>query len=397
VLLVTRVRRQQQQRRLHNSECCLLLLLMLAVRQEHAWPNCAQHLLPRSVCAVPTSAVDWKPLSQARQEQFDDAHIHHIHADTCPACSRPCSLLHAALVLVHVRVCQCALYGWVQGFNLHCSPLPSPRLCASMCLAIHTGCPAGSTAALGAYMLMREVASQEPNAPSWQFLQDRWSATTAGAAAGGHIGGESDEAAALLLVISKTAEGFPPAQAAALATELLQVWSGMKHMRCTANTHTHTCAVVTVDAGVLLTHVQQWRVRRGCYSAAACCTLWCPAGAPAAMSTSSYAAAAAACSSAPHCTQHTLSFRLPPVAAGAHVAALAKLTEAAGCAAEPGAPGPPAQWTKEVFAAAHEHLRRCERVALRSSGSSSSNILARNTSSSILARNSSSSVLAHSG
>ncbi|KAF8073170.1 Ncapd3 [Scenedesmus sp. PABB004] len=52
--------------------------------------------------------------------------------------------------------------------------------------------------------------------------------------------------------------------------------------------------------------------------------------------------------------QHTLSFQLPPAAAGAHVAALFKLTEAASGAAT----GTPAQWARQVYAAAHECLRR---------------------------------------
>lgn len=66
--------------------------------------------------------------------------------------------------------------------------------------------------------------------------------------------------------------------------------------------------------------------------------------------------------------QHTLSFQLPPAAAGAHVAALFRLTEAAAGSAgdggssssstAAGAAGPPAQWAKQVFAAAHEQLRR---------------------------------------
>jgi hypothetical protein len=66
--------------------------------------------------------------------------------------------------------------------------------------------------------------------------------------------------------------------------------------------------------------------------------------------------------------QHTLSFQLPPAAAGAHVAALFRLTEAAAggagggssssSGAGAGAAGPPGQWAKQVFSAAHEQLRR---------------------------------------
>lgn len=61
--------------------------------------------------------------------------------------------------------------------------------------------------------------------------------------------------------------------------------------------------------------------------------------------------------------QHILSFQLPPTAAGAHVTALFKLTEAAAgssaAAAGAGPAGAPAVWAKQVYNAAHEHLRRC--------------------------------------
>ncbi|WIA29655.1 hypothetical protein OEZ86_012141 [Tetradesmus obliquus] len=173
--------------------------------------------------------------------------------------------------------------------------------------AVIAGTPTGSSAALGAYILLKEIAAQEPAAPSWQFLQQRWAAVRASAAAAasassaGAAGSQAsqgaaagsaarlaEEAAALLLVISETAAGFPADQAQALAAELLQ---------------------------------------------------------------------------------HTLSFQLPPAAAGAHVAALFRLTEAAAGSAgdgrsssssstAAGAAGPPAQWAKQVFAAAHEQLRR---------------------------------------
>lgn len=60
--------------------------------------------------------------------------------------------------------------------------------------------------------------------------------------------------------------------------------------------------------------------------------------------------------------QHILSFQLPPVAAGAHVAALFKLTEATSAATHgegtSTACATPAQWTKQVFNAGHEILRR---------------------------------------
>lgn len=90
------------------------------------------------------------------------------------------------------------------------------------------GFPAGSAAALGAWTVLREVAAQDPSAPSWQFLQERWTAVKQRAA--GHVhepgaeeAGVTDEAASLLLVISHTTAGFPKEQAEELATELLQV------------------------------------------------------------------------------------------------------------------------------------------------------------------------------
>lgn len=113
-----------------------------------------------------------------------------------------------------------------------------------------TGTPAGSPSALGAWILLKELAAQDPAAPSWQFLQKRWAAVRATAAGAGHSAaaqaletisesdeqhgveakqssstgiGLADEAASLLLVISQTAAGFPAEQAEELAAELLQV------------------------------------------------------------------------------------------------------------------------------------------------------------------------------
>jgi len=63
------------------------------------------------------------------------------------------------------------------------------------------------------------------------------------------------------------------------------------------------------------------------------------------------------------CLQHILSFQLPPAAAGAHVTALFRLTEAAGTKAGPGpratAVGSPEVWSKQVYAAVQDNLRRC--------------------------------------
>lgn len=61
--------------------------------------------------------------------------------------------------------------------------------------------------------------------------------------------------------------------------------------------------------------------------------------------------------------QHVLSFQLPPAAAGAHVTALYRLTEA-GASGAPGGPrargvGTPEAWSKQVYAAVQDRLRRC--------------------------------------
>lgn len=64
--------------------------------------------------------------------------------------------------------------------------------------------------------------------------------------------------------------------------------------------------------------------------------------------------------------QHVLSFQLPPAAAGAHVTALYRLTEGSGSAAgAQGGSGPratgvgaPAVWSKQVYAAVQEQLRK---------------------------------------
>jgi hypothetical protein len=50
------------------------------------------------------------------------------------------------------------------------------------------GVPSGSPEALGAWALLREVAAQQPAAPSWQFLQQRWGELQRAAAAAAHHG-----------------------------------------------------------------------------------------------------------------------------------------------------------------------------------------------------------------
>jgi hypothetical protein len=124
-------------------------------------------------------------------------------------------------------------------------PARQTNLTMRFCLRVPPHCtaaagtPTGSSSALGAYILLKEIAAQDPAAPSWQFLQQRWAAVraSAAAAAAGAGGGPAadgqgaaassaglaEEAAALLLVISETAAGFPADQAQALAAELLQV------------------------------------------------------------------------------------------------------------------------------------------------------------------------------
>ena len=78
--------------------------------------------------------------------------------------------------------------------------------------------------------MLREVAAQDPSAPNWQFLQERWTAVKqraagqhAPGAAQGEEAGVTDEAASLLLVISHTTAGFPRAQAEELRAPAVRV------------------------------------------------------------------------------------------------------------------------------------------------------------------------------
>ncbi|BDA42617.1 probable condensin complex subunit 1 at C-terminar half [Coccomyxa sp. Obi] len=70
----------------------------------------------------------------------------------------------------------------------------------------------------GAWLLLAEVSAQDPSAPSWEFLQDAWERVKAG----GAQGGRDKDGALLLRVIAHAAGRFPPAQAAALAGDLLK-------------------------------------------------------------------------------------------------------------------------------------------------------------------------------
>lgn len=74
-------------------------------------------------------------------------------------------------------------------------------------------------------MLLKEVSAQEPSAPSWQALQERWAALQAGGSSTAEDGSgdESGETGALLLlVISHAAANFPRGQADELAAQLLR-------------------------------------------------------------------------------------------------------------------------------------------------------------------------------
>jgi condensin-2 complex subunit D3 len=147
-----------------------------------------------------------------------------------------------------------------------------------------------AAAARGAWMLLREVAAQDPSAVSWRFLQARWgellrrdAAAAAGGASSSSSGSAAEEGALLLMVISHAARNFPADQARALGEQLL----------------------------------------RG-----------------------------------------LLSFALPPAVAGAHVAALHRLSgqqqqQAKASAATASCSAP---WSRRVYAAAHEVLRRFVKV-----------------------------------
>ena len=81
--------------------------------------------------------------------------------------------------------------------------------------------------ALGAWLLLEQVASQDPKAPSWQFLKGRWAALqSAGGSGEGGRGSGAEEGARLLWVISHAATRFPLAEADTLAKELMQVRGG---------------------------------------------------------------------------------------------------------------------------------------------------------------------------
>ncbi|GIL49185.1 hypothetical protein Vafri_5652 [Volvox africanus] len=86
----------------------------------------------------------------------------------------------------------------------------------------------------GAWMLLVEVAGQDPAAPSWQFLQRCWSELQrGGAGAGADAEASSQEGAMLLWVISHAASRFPDEDAANLASGLLEAILGF-NLPCTA-------------------------------------------------------------------------------------------------------------------------------------------------------------------
>ncbi|KXZ45555.1 hypothetical protein GPECTOR_53g141 [Gonium pectorale] len=80
----------------------------------------------------------------------------------------------------------------------------------------------------GAWMLLVEVAGQDPSAPSWQFLQRCWGELQAAGA-----GASAQEGAMLLWVISHAASRFPAADAANLSAGLLQAILGF-NLPCAA-------------------------------------------------------------------------------------------------------------------------------------------------------------------
>ncbi|GLC77673.1 hypothetical protein PLESTF_001971200 [Pleodorina starrii] len=77
----------------------------------------------------------------------------------------------------------------------------------------------------GAWMVLVEVAGQDPSAPSWQFLHRCWTELQA-AGAGGGTEVSAQEGAMLLWVISHAASRFPAGDAANLASGLLEAILG---------------------------------------------------------------------------------------------------------------------------------------------------------------------------
>ncbi|GAX77789.1 hypothetical protein CEUSTIGMA_g5232.t1 [Chlamydomonas eustigma] len=80
-----------------------------------------------------------------------------------------------------------------------------------------------SPAAMGAWLLLEQVASQDPKAPSWKFLKVQWEAMRAAAAVGlSCTASVAQEGSRLLWVISHAAMRFPPEEASELAKDLVQ-------------------------------------------------------------------------------------------------------------------------------------------------------------------------------
>jgi condensin-2 complex subunit D3 len=149
----------------------------------------------------------------------------------------------------------------------------------------------------------REVAAQEPGAPSWEFLQARWAELQGRGGGDAGAGGEgegraAEEGAQLLLVISHAAEKFPAAQAQHLAADLLKV----------GRQRPVACCGPAAAAAIHLHHHSHHP------------------------------------HPTPHPPQAILSFSLPAPAAAAHVAALHKLSAAP---AEGGSAG--ACWCAAVY------------------------------------------------
>ena len=191
--------------------------------------------------------------------------------------------------------------------------------------------PSGSPEALGAWMLLKEVAGQEPGAPSWQFLQARWGALQAAARAA-HAGmGEEEEGEEV-----RRAPAARRARAGAGGGRLPPASASARPSRpSTRPAPTRAPRDQGADAGLAL--AEEGALLLLVISAAA----------------ESFPPAQGA-ALAGQLLQATLAFALPPAAAAAHIAALHKLT-AAGDTAEAGAPE---AWCKRLYAAAHELLHR---------------------------------------
>jgi hypothetical protein len=239
--------------------------------------------------------------------------------------------------------------------------------------AFVSGVSSGSAEALGAWMLLKEVAAQEPAAPSWQFLQQRWAALQAAAAAAAH-GEEGEEVRGPGALGGVRARPLWRAEQP-FRTELLP------RRRLTLRPPPRLCAPWLCSR----TPAPTWRSRRrarSCCSSSpppprvsrqrrarrsrrSCCRCgrrrgrWLRCLHPELRPHSSVGAPLAAAAHhplapSPFHRQATLAFNLPPAAAAAHIVALHKLTSSGGA----GGAAAPEAWCRQAYAAAHELLHR---------------------------------------